>query len=79
MTDYASVNQPHTLAAIEAQGQTLQLEDGSRWDVYSGFVPVTAHWNEGDMINVRASRDDEYPYHIINIHKNQSADARLIP
>lgn len=76
MSDYPGVNKPHTLVAVAQQGGVVELEDGSRWQIYSGFIARTADWENGDMINVRTIRDEQYPYRIINIHKNESADAR---
>jgi hypothetical protein len=80
MTDrmvYAGVNRPHTLAAVRDAGSRIELDDGTAWVVYEGFAPVCNDWNVGEMMTVKHGRDTLYPYKLINIHKNESVEARL--
>ena len=76
---YQGLNQARILNAVEDDGTTLRLDDHSCWNVYQGFAVTCSTWSAGDMINVKSSRDPEYPYKLINIHKNQSVEARLLP
>jgi hypothetical protein len=78
MAEYTALNQAHTLAEVLDNGQRLKLEDKSCWEIYEGFVDRSAGWGAGEMINVRASKDEEYPYRLINVHKNESVDARFV-
>lgn len=77
MTKYTAINQAHILIEISESGQQLRLDDDSCWDVYAGFVERSALWASGEMINVRPCNDEQYPYRLINIHRNESVDARL--
>lgn len=75
MAHYTGINDGHTLAAIEQDGAIAVLEDGSRWRVYEGFAARVSVWKTGEMIRVKQNkRDQEFPYTLINIHKNEQAD-----
>ena len=75
---YAGLKQPHAVGKLENNGQLLELEDGSRWEVYEGFAFRTAGWSAGEMVAVKQSKNAEYPYLLVNIHKNEQVEASFI-
>ena len=72
---YTGLNTPHSVGRIENDGQLLELEDGSRWQVYEGFTFRTQAWSDGEMINVKLGKNPDYPYTLVNFHKNEQVDA----
>ena len=76
--NYAALNSPHQLAGVQEQGAELQLEDGSRWQVYAGFVVLSSMWATGEMIRVKTNRNPEYPYTLINVHRNEQLEAACL-
>lgn len=75
MTHYPGGALGHSVAAIE--DGCVVLEDGSRWSVYAGFQSRAAAWVAGEMITVKNNRDEEYPYLLVNVHRNESVEVRL--
>lgn len=65
------------MAQVSADGLQISLEDGSCWEVYHGFAARAVAWLPGEMITVKSSKDDEYPYLLVNVHKNESIEVRL--
>lgn len=72
---YTGLNTPHSVGSIENEGLLLELDDGSHWQVYEGFTFRTQAWSVGDMINVKPGKNPDYPYTLVNFHKNEQADA----
>ncbi len=72
---YTAVGMPHSLDTVEAAGAVLVLEDGSRWQVYEGFTFRSGDWTKGEMINVKQGKNPEYPYTLVNIHRNEQVEA----
>jgi len=75
--DYQGGQTGHSVAEVQADGLQVSLEDGSRWQVYKGFAARAAAWSAGEMITVKPSKDDQYPYLLVNVHKNESVEACL--
>lgn len=79
MAEYAGINNGHTLGRIEQDGAIAVLDDGSQWRVYEGFVSRVSLWQAGEMIRVKQNkRDLEYPYLLINIHKNEQVETAFL-
>jgi hypothetical protein len=78
MSEYTAINQAHSLVEVSNAGKQLTLDDGSCWDVYAGFAERAMLWVAGEMVNVRPFKDEQYPYRLINVHRNESVDAKLI-
>ena len=76
--DYAGGKTGHTVARVAADGLRVALEDGSGWQVYEGYAARAAAWLPGEMITVKPSKDDQYPYLLVNVHKNESIEVRLV-
>jgi len=74
---YPGLNKGQYLTHLDAQACHLVLGDGSKWDVYAGFQGILAQWQDGDTIGVKANRDPEYPYKLVNANRNESVEARL--
>lgn len=75
---YPHTNQARSIAAIQNSENRVTLDDGSIWQVYEGFDPMMVSWAEGEMVNVKPSRDPKFPYKLVNIHRNESVEARWI-
>lgn len=75
---YAGLKGGHSVGKVDSEGQLVELEDGSRWQVYEGFTFRASAWSCGDMIKVKQNRNPEYPYTLVNIHKNEQLEARFI-
>lgn len=76
-TSYQGPRRDHQIQSVEADGKLIVLEDGSRWQVYEGFVGKTKNWQVEEMITVLDNRDELYPYRLINVHKNESVEVKL--
>lgn len=75
MPVYAGLKDGHFLAAIEHDGEIVVLDDGARFRVYEGFVCFTREWQKQHMVRVKENpKNADYPYKIINIHANNSAE-----
>lgn len=74
---YPALKTAHSLAAITSQGTQLELEDGSTWRVYEGFAGRCLAWSAGEMIRVKLNRNrnPDYPYLLINVHRNEQVEA----
>ncbi len=75
---YTALDQGHFIEEVRGDGEVIVLQDGSRWDVYPGFLFRTREWRPEEMIRVKRSKSDEYPYKLINIHRNESVEVRPI-
>ena len=75
---YAGLKNGHTVGKIGNDGQLLELEDGSRWQIYEGFASRTNGWSGGEMIKVKQNKNPEYPYTLVNIHKNEQVEAMCL-
>ena len=75
---YTELNTPHSVCSIEEDGHVLELDDGSRWRIYEGFAFRTNTWKGGEMINVKLNKNPDYPYTIVNIHKNEQVEAMYL-
>lgn len=75
---YSGDSRNHTVREISDGGLKVSLEDGSAWEVYEGFASRAAAWEMGDLIAVKASTDDLYPYLLINVNFNNSVECKLI-
>lgn len=67
---------PHSLAAYVTEENLAVLDDGSRWAVYSGFDSIIRQWEPDQMIMVKKSKDREYPYKLVNVHLQESVEAK---
>ena len=74
---YPGDSRRHQIQSVEDDGGVVVLEDGSRWQVYEGFVGITRNWRASEMITVIENRDELYPYRLINVHNNESVEVRL--
>lgn len=60
-------------------GTTIELNDGSVWEIHPIDTSTARWWNRGDMLDVRKSRYDiARPYILYNIINNQQVGAKLI-
>ncbi|MFV1997760.1 MAG: hypothetical protein ACC641_07085 [Acidiferrobacterales bacterium] len=75
---YTGNSRGHAVQMVEAEGGEIVLEDDSRWQVYEGFVGKTKKWQANEMITVTKNRDILFPYRLVNVHKNESVEARLL-
>ncbi|MGD8998813.1 MAG: hypothetical protein PVF75_00240 [Granulosicoccaceae bacterium] len=75
---YAGLNTAHQLVGVHDEGAVLELEDGSRWQVYAGFVTISGMWAADEMIRVKTNRNPEYPYTLINVHRNEQLEAACL-
>jgi len=75
---YAGDSRGHAVQTVEAEGGEIVLEDDSRWQVYEGFIDKTKKWQASEMITVTENRDTLFPYRLINVHKNESVEVRLL-
>ncbi len=75
---YQGDSRGHTIQTVEDDGGQIVLEDGSRWQVYEGFVGKTSTWQVNEMITVTENRDELFPYRLVNVHKNESVEVRLL-
>lgn len=74
---YSGDSRDHQIQSVEDSGDFIVLEDGSRWQIYEGFVAKTRNWQVGEMITVTENRDELFPYRLINVHKNESVEVKL--
>jgi hypothetical protein len=75
---YAGLNARHWIKAVVERGQTIQLEDGSLWQL-NPFNKVDAIlWLITERITVIESENALYPYKLINSDSKSAAEAKLI-
>ena len=79
MATYPGDSRGHSVKQVATAEITVTLEDDSRWRVYEGFVEVISGWQEGEMVTIKPNRDAEFPYKLVNVHQNQSVEARFEP
>ena len=76
MNKYPGLNDGHFLLSIEDGGKIVILGDGSRFSVYEGFICFTRDWQPEHMMRVKENpKNKDFPYKLINIHTNNSAEA----
>lgn len=75
---YAGNSRGHEIQNVEAEGGEIVLDDDSRWQVYEGFIDKTKKWLASEMITVVENRDVLFPYRLINVHKNESVEVKLL-
>lgn len=75
---YAGDSRGHEIQTVAAEGGEIVLEDDSRWRVYEGFVDKTKEWQASEMITVVENQDSLFPYRLINVHKNEAVEVRLL-
>lgn len=76
---YSGDSRGHSVGEVDAASASVVLDDGSRWQVYEGFVEIISDWQTGEMVTIKPNRDPEYPYKLVNVHKNQSVEVRFRP
>lgn len=75
---YSGDARGHTVHEVLDEGRTVVLEDGSAWEVYEGFTSRAEKWEVGDLVGVKTSTDDEFPYLLVNVNFNNSVECKLI-
>jgi len=75
---YSGDSRGHQLQEVLDNGLVVVLEDGSRWELYEGFAGRAAAWQPGNLVTVKQGKDPEYPYLLVNVHFNESAECRLL-
>jgi hypothetical protein len=76
MSHYPGLKEGHFLQGIEDGGEVVILDDGARFRVYEGFICFTRDWEQGHMLRVKENpKNKSFPYKVINIHANNSAEA----
>lgn len=76
---YTGDSRGHSVGEVDPASASVVLDDGSRWQVYEGFVEIISAWQAGEMVTIKPNRDPEYPYKLVNVHKNQSVEVRFQP
>ena len=75
---YEGGSRGHSVDSIDSANSMVILEDRSQWHVYEGFADVISRWQEGEMVTIKSNRDPEFPYKLVNVHQNQSVEARYV-
>ena len=75
---YAGLKQGHAVKEVRAGGACVLLDDDSLWQVYEGFVFRSQAWQCDEMITVKTNKNAQYPYKLINIHRNESVEVALL-
>jgi hypothetical protein len=75
---YSNINHGHYLQNINSAKKIITLDDESEWQIYDGYLELISSWKPDHMIRVKENKDPEFPYKIINIHTNESVEARLL-
>jgi hypothetical protein len=76
---YTGESRGHSVNRVDSSVALVVLEDDSQWRVYEGFANVISRWQEGEMVTIKPNRDPEFPYKLVNVHQNQSVEARFEP
>ena len=76
---YSGNSRGHSVGEVDAASASVVLDDGSRWQVYQAFADVIGKWQAGEMVTIKPNWDPEFPYKLVNVHKNQSVEARYRP
>jgi hypothetical protein len=73
-TDYAAAGPGHFIKAVTADGASITLEDGSRWDIDPLARFGVTEWAPLEMISIRRSTDDpDFGYEIDNTSRDDGA------
>lgn len=75
---YSGKSRGHQVAQVDQSGSVVRLEDDSTWSVYQGFAVAVADWSVGDLVTVKTGKDPEFPYLLVNVNRNTSAECCLI-
>lgn len=79
MAEYPGLKQGHVIATVEGDGETIYLEDGACFKVYSGFLHLSNKWAAEHMMLIKANpKNPEHPYKLINVHFNEQVEARWL-
>jgi len=79
-SQYPGLKDGHFVKSVEENGAIVVLEDGARFEVYSGFQFASRKWQPQHMIKVKFNRKNaDYPYKLINIHQNDSVETAWRP
>ncbi len=75
---YAGLNVEHWIKAVVERGQTIQLDDGSLWQI-NPFNKIDAIlWMGVERVTVIESNNPLYPYKLVNTDSKSAAEAKLI-
>jgi hypothetical protein len=55
------------IVEVDDDGQTVELDDGSTWNVPLGDNTISICWYETQRIVVEESGDKDYPYRLRNL------------
>jgi hypothetical protein len=66
------------IKSVNTDEMFITLDDNSKWLVYEGYRERIAGWLPDEMISIKHSKDDEYPYMLINVHKNESVEVKTL-
>ena len=62
------MSEPYSLIIdVDDDGQTIELEDGSTWNVSLGDNTISICWYATQRIIVEESGDKSYPYRLCNL------------
>ena len=75
---YSDIKEWHQIADKLKDENRLICTNGSQWEYFPGFAKVIRRWSEDDLIKLKQSKDEEYPWKLINISRQESVDAKLI-
>ncbi len=76
---YDDINEWHQIAEKLVERNQLICTNGTRWEYFPGFAGVIRRWSGQDFIRIKKNRDREYPWRLINVSRQESVDARLLP
>lgn len=65
------------IQAIEEEGLTIKLSDGSSWAVNPLHRDRASYWKPDHQINVYRSGLSDYPYRLVNLTYNEWVEAEL--
>jgi hypothetical protein len=73
-SDYSALGGGHYVKAVARDGQSITLEDGSRWDMDPLQHFAVAGWQADDLITIRRSTDDPaFAYEIDNTSQDDGS------
>lgn len=75
---YSGNSRGHRVAEVDQSGAIVRLEDDSCWSVYQGFAKTVADWLVDDLVTVKAGKDPEFPYLLVNVNRNTSVECYLV-
>ena len=75
---YTGASRGHTMKQVVDGGLKVILEDGSTWEIYEGYAGRAQKWEVGDLIGIKPSTDEEFPYLLVNVNFNNSVECKLV-